>query len=73
MKGLKVLKSESKFINKYKKEMTEVILTMFPDLDKKDVEKVILDLVKFKTPVTVIINLIGGVYLLYILIKENKE
>lgn len=46
MKGLKVLKSESKFINKYKKEMTEVILTMFPDLDKKDVEKVILDLVK---------------------------
>lgn len=35
--------------------------------------QVILDLVKFKTPVTVIINLIGGVYLLYILIKENKE
>lgn len=34
--------------------------------------QVVLDLINFKTPVTVIINLIGGLYLLYILIKENK-
>lgn len=34
--------------------------------------QVILDIVNFKTPVTVIINLLGGLYLIYILIKENK-
>lgn len=31
----------------------------------------ILELFKFKTPVTVLVNLIGGLYLIYILVKEN--
>lgn len=33
--------------------------------------QVILDLINFKTPVTVLINLMGGIYLLYILIKPT--
>ena len=33
--------------------------------------QVILELLTFKTPVTVVVNLIGGLYLIYILIKEN--
>ncbi len=35
--------------------------------------QVVLELIKFKTPVTVIINFIGGAYLLLILVKENKR
>lgn len=34
--------------------------------------QVLLELLNFKTPVTVIINLIGGIYMIYLLIKENK-
>lgn len=33
--------------------------------------QVILELLKVKTPVTVLVNLIGGLYLIYILVKEN--
>ncbi len=35
--------------------------------------QIVLELVKFKTPVTVIINFIGGAYLLMILIREDKK
>lgn len=33
----------------------------------------LLELINFKTPVTVIVSLIGGIYLIYILIKENLK
>lgn len=33
----------------------------------------VLELFKFKTPVTVLVNLIGGIYLIYILVKENLK
>src|SRR5690554_4507631 len=33
--------------------------------------QVILELLAIKTPVTVVVNLIGGLYLIYILVKEN--
>ena len=33
--------------------------------------QVILELLSIKTPVTVVVNLIGGLYLIYILVKEN--
>lgn len=35
--------------------------------------QVILELLSFKTPVTVVVNLIGGLYLIYILVKENVK
>ena len=33
--------------------------------------QVILELLSIKTPVTVVVNLIGGLYLIYILVKEH--
>lgn len=34
--------------------------------------QVLLEFSGFKTPVTVIINLVGGLYMIYLLLKENK-
>lgn len=35
--------------------------------------QVILELTKLKTPVTVVINLVGGAYMIYMLLKENVK
>jgi iron complex transport system permease protein len=32
---------------------------------------VILEIINLKTPVTIIVNLIGGAYMIYLLVKEN--
>ena len=40
------MKDSSKFIKKYKKEMTEAILNINPDLDKKVINTVIDDMIK---------------------------
>lgn len=40
------MKANSKFLNKYKKEMTDIILTIDPSLDKDFVEEVVFDMIK---------------------------
>lgn len=40
------MKADSKFLNKYKKEMTDIMLTIDPNLDKEFVEKIVLDMIK---------------------------
>ena len=40
------MKANSKFLNKYKKEMTDIMLTIDPSLDKDFVEDVVLDMIK---------------------------
>ena len=40
------MKADSKFLNKYKKEMTDIMMRMNPNLDKEFVEKTILDMIK---------------------------
>ena len=40
------MKADSKFLNKYKKEMTNIMLTIDPNLDKDFVEEVVLDMIK---------------------------
>ena len=40
------MKESSKFIKKYKKEMTDAIVNINPDLDKKVIDSVIDDMIK---------------------------
>lgn len=56
------MKADSKFLNKYKKEMVDVMLTIDPSLDKKEVEEIVLDMIKknVKNPKVILDNNFTG-------------
>ena len=60
------MKADSKFLNNYKKEMTKIMLTIDPSLDKDFVEDVVLDMIKknVKNPRVILDNNYTG---------ENRE
>ena len=56
------MKSNSKFLNKYKKEMTDIMLSIDPSLDKTMVEDIIYDMIKdnVKNPRVILDNNFTG-------------